>query len=98
MSDPSKPVVEPGNLRLLRRLVTTLMAVMIFGFILIVSLFVIRLSDTGPNLPDQITLPDGAVAETFTVGKGWYAVVTQDGQILIFDQSNGKLRQTIDIE
>ena len=71
---------------------------MIGGLLVIVALFVIRFSSTAPSLPDSITLPDGTKAESFTMGKGWYGVVTQDNQILIFDRTTGKLRQTITLE
>ncbi|MES2968886.1 MAG: DUF6476 family protein, partial [Pseudomonadota bacterium] len=33
----------------------------------------------------------------FTQGAGWFAVVTADDRILIFDRANGTLRQTIQI-
>jgi len=111
MSDPSDPsdlsglsgsVPEPANLRFLRRLVTTLMVVMIGGLLVIVTLFVIRFSSPaeplGLALPDIITLPDGATAQAFTTGRTWFAVVTQDDTILIFDRSTGKLRQTITLQ
>ncbi|MFY9212961.1 MAG: DUF6476 family protein [Aestuariivita sp.] len=98
MEGPSENLPEPANLRFLRRLVTLLTVVMIGGLVVITSLIVIRFSQTGPALPDQITLPDGTTAETFTKGRGWYGVVTTDNQILIFDQLTGALRQTIEIE
>lgn len=98
MNDPSQPGSEPGNLRFLRRLVTTLTVVMIAGLLVIVALFVIRFSGSRPPLPDAITLPDGAKAHAFTVGDGWYAVVTDDYRILIFDRTTGNLRQSIAIE
>jgi hypothetical protein len=97
MTLPSEPDVEPANLRFLRRLVTTLTAVMICGLVIIVGLFVMRFSTSATPLPDQITLPDGSTAQSFTRGRGWYAVVTTDDQILIFDQDSGQLRQTIQI-
>lgn len=95
-SDDAAP--EPGGLRLLRLLVTTLTVVMIVGLVVVVGLLVTRLSDKTPPLPDQIDLPDGAKALAVTMGPGWYAVVTQDQRILIFDATSGKLRQTVEIE
>lgn len=101
MSDPSDPVEEPANLRFLRRLVTVLTAVMIGGLLVVVTLLVIRFSsDRKPDviaLPDRITLPDGTSAQAFTMSSNWYAVVTQNDQILIFDRESGALRQTIDL-
>lgn len=73
------------------------MAVMIAGFLLIVALFVIRLSGGAPALPDTIALPDGTTAQAFTVTRDWYGVVTSDDRILIFDRPSGNLRQTITI-
>lgn len=98
MTDPSEPVPEPGNLRLLRILVTTLMLVMIGGLLVIVGLFVIRFSSSAPALPDSITLPDGVRAEAITFGRSWYAIVTDEAQILIYDRATGVLRQTISLE
>tara|TARA_R110002049_G_scaffold140930_9_gene302415 strand:- start:21355 stop:21639 length:285 start_codon:yes stop_codon:yes gene_type:complete len=89
---------EPANLRFLRRLVTVLTVVMIGGVLVVILLLVTRLRDAGPDMPQAITLPDGTEAQAFTQGRGWYAVVTQDNKILIFDQISGKLRQTVVIE
>ena len=89
----------PGHLKLLRNLVTLLTLVMIGGVITVIWAFVTRFpAPSSPALPDQITLPDGTTATAFTVGTGWYAVVTGDDTILIFDQDSGELRQTIEIE
>ena len=57
-----------------------------------------RFSSSGPSLPDQITLPDGTRAVAFTVGTGWYAVVSQDDEILIFSRATGALLQTIAVQ
>ena len=89
---------EPANLKFLRRLVTVLTATMIGGLILIISLLVIRLSDTGPTLPDQITLPDGVKPTAYTMGNGWYAVVSEANDILIFDAATGDLKKTIPVD
>lgn len=101
MTDPSEPVEEPANLRFLRRLVTVLTAVMIGGLLVIVALLVIRFSsDRSPAplvLPDSITLPGGTTAQAFTIGGDWYAVVTGDDRILIYDRSNGTLRKAISL-
>ena len=97
MGKGSEPV-EPANLRFLRRLVTTLTAVMILGVLVVIGLLVTRLRDAGPVLPETVTLPEGARATAITQGSGWYAVVTEDQQILIFDRLTGQLRQSISIE
>ena len=97
MTDPSEPQAEPANLRFLRRLVTTLTAVMICGLLIIIGLFVMRFTAAGPSLPDSIALPDGVTATAFTVGPGWYAVVTGDSRILIYSRASGELLQNIEI-
>ncbi|WP_299146524.1 DUF6476 family protein [uncultured Tateyamaria sp.] len=91
---------EPANLAFLRRLVTVLTIIMIGGVVTVVALLVIRLN-AGPAplpLPEQVTLPGGATATAFTVGSDWFAVVTEDDQILIFDQVTGTLRNTLTID
>lgn len=88
---------EPGSLRFLRLLVTTLTVVMIVGFIVLIGFLVTRFPDTSSvSLPDQILLPDGAQATAFTKGEDWYAIVTAANQILIYN-ADGSLRKTIDI-
>ncbi len=71
---------------------------MIAGFITIVALFVMRFSDMqSVEVPDEITLPDGARASAFTRGEGWFAIVTDDDEILIYNRVTGNLRQRIKI-
>ncbi|WP_072776569.1 DUF6476 family protein [Marivita hallyeonensis] len=94
---PEDPAPEPANLRFLRRLVTVLTAVMIGGVILITALIVIRTQQSATPLPDTITLPDGTTATAFTQARNWYAVVTEDDQILIFARDSGRLLQVINV-
>ena len=77
---------------------TVLTAVMICGVLVVTVLLVTRLSGKGPDLPQVITLPDGRTASAFTQGDDWYAIVTTDNQILIYDRLSGKLRQTLTID
>ncbi len=79
-------------------MVMLLTAVMIGGVLVTFALIVIRLSDRTPKLPEQIELPDGAMAQALTIGSNWYAIVTDDNRVLIFDKTTGKLRQDIAIE
>jgi hypothetical protein len=44
MNELSNDIPEPGNLRLLRRLVTTLIVVMILGFLTLIAMLVMRLA------------------------------------------------------
>ena len=78
-------------------LVTILTGTMIAGLLIIIALVVIRYSDRRAPLPEAITLPDGATATAFTKGSDWYAVVTGDDHILIFDRATGKLINTLAI-
>ena len=71
---------------------------MIGGLVVVVGLLVTRFYGDGPVMPDSITLPSGAEATAFTKGDGWYAVVTADNQILIFDALTGALKKTIPID
>jgi hypothetical protein len=87
-----------GNLRFLRLLVTVLTGTMIAGLLVLIALLVIRFPSVTTPLPDAITLPDGTSAQAFTVTPGWYAVVTTDDRILIYNRSDGALRQEISIE
>jgi uncharacterized protein DUF6476 len=102
MSDPYPQEPDPGNLRFLRIMVTTLIVVMIVGFLVIVGLFIRRLTTPVPSaaltLPASIALPEGASALSFSVGPGWIGVVTQDSRILIFDAASGRLRQTLQVD
>lgn len=96
------PLPEPQNLRFLRLLVTVLTATMILGIGTIVVLLFIRFSsgtpaEIAPLLPDAISLPEGVTARAVTVGEDWYAVVTHNDEILIFDRGNGALRQRVRI-
>lgn len=71
------------------------MVTMIGGVITIVGLLVTRMPDgAGPALPENLTLPGGAVAEAVTVAKDMVLVVTQDGRVLVFGR-DGQFRQEI---
>lgn len=79
-------------------MVTVLMVVMMVGIVGILGLIWHRYSKAQAPLPEVITLPDGATATAYTQGVDWYAVVTGDNRILIFDRGTGKLRQEIAVE
>ncbi|MDA8747388.1 DUF6476 family protein [Litoreibacter sp.] len=100
INDPEGGQPEPANLKFLRRLVTTLTAVMIGGLLILIALIVIRVGQPAATLaiPAQISMPDGTTATAFTTTTDWYAVVTTNNQILIFDRVTNELIQTIDIK
>lgn len=87
----------PPSLRFLKALVIVLTMTMIVGVIVVVSMIVIRFPtiQSIPAMPDSITLPDGTVVEAFTQTRDWYAVITADNRILIFDRASGALLQTV---
>ncbi|MCG6904734.1 MAG: DUF6476 family protein [Rhodobacter sp.] len=91
-------VEEVRSLKYLRWLVTVLTTVMIVGFIVLIGFLVTRFP-TAPSLalPDAITLPDGADALAFTQAARWYAVVTTDDRILIYDRATGTLQQSVTV-
>lgn len=96
-----KTPVPDRHLTVLRWLVTTLTATMILGLVILIWLFVTRFPDPGvPRvpLPDAIALPDGSRATAFTRGPDWFAIVTDDNEILILDAETLALRQRIAIQ
>ncbi len=99
MSDSPEPQpIDEGLLRFLKLLVTVLTGVMIVGVVVVIFLLVTRFTADGPALPDEIALPDGAKATAFTQGDQWFAVVTDDNRILIYDRITGQLKQTIAVD
>ena len=95
MTDSPEPQpVDPALVKYLRILVTVLTVTMIVGFLVIVVLFVTRFPGAfGPKLPDEITLPEGATATAFTRGDNWFAIVTEDDRILIYDLAGTVLQE-----
>ena len=87
----------PPGLRFLRQLVTVLTVVMIVGVVIIAALLVIRLNQPTLAIPDQIILPAGTVAISYTQTQDWFAVMTDENKILIFDL-NGQLTQEVDVK
>lgn len=93
---PDPQAVPPG-LRFLKILVTVLAGTMIAGLITIVSLIVIRFpaAVSAPALPAALDLPaDAGRAVAVTAGPGWYAVVTDGDELLLF-QAEGRLIQRV---
>ncbi len=95
MNEQASDGLPPG-LRFLKWLVIVLAISMIAGVITIVALLVTRLQGGAVlPLPESIALPDGARAQAVTAGADWFAVVTTDNRILIFDRLTGSLRQEV---
>lgn len=83
------------ELRMLRWLVTGLALVMGLGMIAVVVLLWLRLGQPVlPVLPDTITLPTGARPAAVTFARDWIVVVTDAGEVLLYDRS-GALRDRV---
>ncbi|MBU3029248.1 hypothetical protein KNW02_03815 [Paracoccus sp. XHP0099] len=83
------------ELRFLKTLVTGLSLVMGFGMIAIVALLWLRLGQPAlPDLPPEIALPEGTAAAAVTFARDWIVVVTEAGEILLYDRS-GRLRDRL---
>ena len=99
MNDTHVSPADAATLKWLKVLVMTLTVTIIVGFVIIVGLFIAKFNSFSVSppaaLPDRISLPDGTVPEAFTVTAEWYAVVTAEGEILIFDREDGDLRRRI---
>lgn len=79
----------------LRRVVTGLAVVMGLGIIALVAILWVRLSQPPlPQLPAEIALPEGARPAAVTFARDWTVVVTDAGDVLLYDRS-GVLRQHV---
>ncbi len=91
IDDAPTPGEDPPNLKFLRVLVTILTATMIAGVLVIITLLVIRLREKPQiALPAEVTLPADSHPIAITQGIGWYAVVTEDHRMFVFDADSGK--------
>lgn len=97
MTETPDDAPPPPYLGYLKSLVTVLSVVMIVGFLVMIYAIVTGLPRRLSVDPSFITLPDGLEIETFTQADDWYAVVTKDGRIFIFDRDSGAIRQEVDI-
>lgn len=69
---------------------------MAIGMVIIIGLMVARLTQTPAlPLPEAISLPEGERAAAVTVAKDWFLVVTETGEILIYDRETAGLKQRI---
>lgn len=83
------------ELALLRRVVVGLALAMGLGIAAIAAILWLRLSQPPlPVLPEAIALPAGAQAAAVTFARDWTVVVTDAGEILLYDRA-GTLRQSV---
>jgi hypothetical protein len=90
----------PRELRFLKTLVTLLTLAMILGVITIVTLLVIRLNAGAAPVvidPGMFELPEGTGVVGFSVVDGDAVIVTDGGEILVFDRETGALRESFAI-
>lgn len=92
--DDEAPISEADarTLRFLKGLVTVLTATMILGVLAIVALLVIRLQSPASGVP-ALALPEGVTVQSVSRGADWFAVVTEDGRVLVFDAEGGLRRE-----
>ena len=90
---PNANIQLPRNLRFLQRLVTLLTVSMILGILTIAALLAFKLRSENINFPQTLTLPDGTKPIAFTQTKDWYAIVTDEHEILIYDNSGNRIQK-----
>ena len=75
---------------------TGLALAMGLGIVALVAILWLRLSQPPlPVLPDHVALPAGARAAAVTFARDWTVVVTEGGEVLLFDRA-GALRQRVE--
>ncbi|QFU08670.1 hypothetical protein PARPLA_02677 [Rhodobacteraceae bacterium THAF1] len=81
----------------LKWLVIALTATMLAGMVTLIWLFATRFPQPIAELPNALALPEGETVSAITRGRGFVAVVTDGGEILIFDANGTRLRQRIEL-
>ena len=86
-------------MRYLKWLVTALSVTMIAGFIVLVTVVVMRFNQSapGPAFPDSLALPAGVTAEAVTRGPDYLLVVGTEGRVFVFSPDGQHVRQEIQI-
>ncbi len=92
----------PASLTTLRRLVTALLVVMIGGFLLIIVLFALRLTEPPSFIPPEtVALPEGETLIGASFSAGLMILVTSDlagvHRIHLIPDGTTEIRQTIDV-
>lgn len=79
-------------------MVTGLALAMGVGILSLVAILWLRLSQPPlPVLPEGVALPAGARAAAVTFARDWTVVVTEAGEVLVYDRA-GQLRQRVAAE
>ncbi len=88
----------PAGLRFLKALVILLLVTMIAGVITITTVLVTRMPDGNAiPLPESLTLPQGAKAQSFTLGPDYMVITTEDRRILIYGR-DGTFRKSLPLD
>lgn len=86
------------HLLFLKLLVGGLAAAMVLGLGVIATILWLRLNAPPlPALPDAVTLPEGATAAAVTFAHDRLIVVTEAGEVLVYD-GDGKLSQQVALD
>ena len=93
-TDWKRAAKEIPELRFLKMLVTGLTLVMGIGMVTVVALLWIRLNQPVlPDLPETISLPDGAEALAVTFATDRIVVVTDADEVLVYDRAGALIGQ-----
>lgn len=86
-------------MRYLKWLVTALSVTMIAGFIVLVTVVVMRFNQgAAPTTwPETLALPEGVRPQAVTRGPDFLVVVSEDGRVFVFSPDGQTLRQEIEI-
>jgi len=86
------------ELRFLKALVSGLALVMGLGMIAVVAMLWMRLNQPVlPELPSAIVLPDNAEVQAVTFARDWIVVVTDAGEVLLYDRA-GRLHSRTPVQ
>ena len=67
----------------------------LIGFIIIISLFVLNFQKSHSPIPVTLELQNGVKPLAYTQTKDWYAIVTDEYEILIYDNSGNRIQKII---
>ena len=90
---PQKEILVAPTIMFLKRLVTVLAGVMIIGFVIIVSLFILNFRTSKMPIPAKIELPSSVSPVAYTQTKNWYAIITDQDEILIYDKAGNQIQK-----
>ena len=90
---PQKEILVAPTIKFLKLLVTVLAGVMIIGFVIIVSLFILNFRTSNIPMPTKIELPSSVTPVAYTQTKNWYAIITDQDEIFIYDNAGNQIQK-----